>query len=221
MKGEGRSRVPAAIDTVADLIHQLGDIPPERILWNPIPGTATEEHALRLIEVSNNRRVELIDGVLVEKPMGFNEGFLAGWLITALNIFVLPRKLGLVGSPDSLVRLRKGQLRMPDVSYYPWASLPGNTARAKVGVAPAIAVEILSESNTRREIEARMKDYFAAGTKLLWVVDPRNETIRVHTSLKRFKVLTTADTLDGGRVLPGLTINIAELFASIDPPTQS
>src|SRR5688572_8610047 len=64
-------------DTLAELLHQLGDIPLERILWQPFPGTATEKDVERLAEAANKRLCELVDGVLVEKPMGNQESNLA------------------------------------------------------------------------------------------------------------------------------------------------
>lgn len=57
---------PPAFDTVADLLHQLGDIPPERVLWDPIPGTATEADVIRHVDGEPKRLVELIDGTLVQ-----------------------------------------------------------------------------------------------------------------------------------------------------------
>ncbi len=216
--------MPAAlepIDTVADLIRRLGDIPPERILWNPIPGTATEADALRLNDGEPKRLVELIDGILVEKAVGLRESFLASWLIVQLGGYVNPRKLGLVGAPDALIRILPAQLRLPDVSYFPWKTLPKGEAHASIGkIAPALACEIISDSNTPREIQRKLKEFFSAGTKLFWVIDPKTETIEVYTKPTKPKTLTTADTLDGGRVLPGFSLSIADLFGYLDFPSE-
>lgn len=212
--------VPHVI-TLADVIDGLGGIPLDRILWTPLPGTATIDDAVRLIDGDDKRLVELFDGILVEKPMGLQESFLAGWLVTCLNQFVVPRRLGLVGSPDSLLRLLGQQGRLPDVSFFPWASLPAGGSRARVGtVAPALAVEVLSPSNTRGEMDRKRREYFAAGTLLVWMVDPRTETVAVFTDPTTSTTLTTADTLDGGSVLPGFALPVAELFAYLDPPAQ-
>src|SRR3954467_1964776 len=73
---------------VADLLHQLGDIAPERVLMDPPPGCATEADVLRHIEGVPKRLVELVDGALVEKPMGYKESWLATWLIEILSAFV-------------------------------------------------------------------------------------------------------------------------------------
>src|SRR4051812_2533333 len=88
---------PAALDveTVADMIEQLGGIPPSRIRMRPLPGTATEQDVID-INAHEGRLFELIDGVLVEKAMGFRESLLAVVIAARLNEFVLPRNLGLV-----------------------------------------------------------------------------------------------------------------------------
>ena len=66
----------SSIDTLAELVERLGGVPLERIRFRPYPGTATEEDVIR-IEAQENRLCELIEGVLVEKPMGFRESLLA------------------------------------------------------------------------------------------------------------------------------------------------
>lgn len=206
-------------ETMGDLLYSLGSISPHRILLHPSPGAASEEDALAHLEGEFRRRVELIDGTLVEKPMGVREAFLAGWLLTLLNNFVVPRRLGVVGGPDTIIRLLGRQLRLPDVSYFPWATLPAGATHARVGlVSPALAVEVLSDSNTRAEMERKRREYFASGTRLVWIVDPRTETVAVYTDPTTHTTLATTDTLDGGAVLPGFTVPVAELFSYLDPP---
>src|SRR5439155_26900782 len=60
------------VDTAADMLERLGNIPLNRILMHPAPGTATEEDAIALLEAVNKRRVGLVDGVVVEKAMSNN-----------------------------------------------------------------------------------------------------------------------------------------------------
>ena len=67
----------AAIETLADLLEQLGGIAPDRVRFRPALGTATEKDVLALRNGPERRLCELVDGVLVEKAMGFRESFLA------------------------------------------------------------------------------------------------------------------------------------------------
>jgi Uma2 family endonuclease len=209
----------ATADTIADLLYALGGISPHRILLRPPPGTATEEDALALLEGERRRRVELIDNILVEKEMGVREAFLGTWIATLLNMFIAPRRLGLVGGADTIIRLIGRQLRLPDVSYFLWTQLPAGFMDARISeVSPVLAVEVLSDSNTRAEMEQKRREYFASGTQLVWIVDPRTETVAVYTDPTAHTTLTTADTLTGGAVLPGFSVPVAELFSYLDPP---
>jgi hypothetical protein len=67
-------------DTLDDLLESLGGISPRRVLLKPTPGTATVRDVIRHIDADKKRLVELIDGTLVEKPMGFAESMVAATL---------------------------------------------------------------------------------------------------------------------------------------------
>jgi len=75
-------------------------------------------------------------------------------------------------------------------------------------------VEVLSPTNTRAEIDRKLGELFGVGCKLAWVIDPKTRTAKVYTSAKRFKELDKGGTLDGGRVLPGFKLPLADLFAA-------
>src|SRR5437868_4908364 len=90
---------PARRRTMADLLHDLGDIPPERVRLWPLPGTATEADILER-ERAEGSLFELVDGVLVEKAMGYRESILAGYILRLLHEFIQPRNLGFVSGAD-------------------------------------------------------------------------------------------------------------------------
>jgi Uma2 family endonuclease len=123
---------------------------------------------------------------------------------------------GVVLGADGHLRLGEGQLRAPDVSYIPWSEFPNGELpdEAYWPVAPALAVEVLSPTNTTAEIDRKLSELFAAGCKLAWVINPPTKTAKVYTSAKKFKELAETDTLDGGKVLPGFRIKLSDLFAS-------
>jgi Uma2 family endonuclease len=82
-----------------------------------------------------------------------------------------------------------------------------------------LAVEVLSPSNTRREMEIKLEEYAKAGVKLVWYVDPERKEVDVYPkgNPKRKKTLGVRDTLDGGNVLPGFAVPVAKLFESRAP----
>lgn len=149
---------PRRFDNGAEWLRAFGDVPLERIIFDPWPGTATEADLLLFVE-RDKRLCELIDGTLVEKPVGYWEGVIAGYLITALNMFVLPRRLGAVSGADSTMRVVSGRVRLPDVGFTTAARLP-KTREAIPSLAPELAVEVLSESNTKAEIDQKLQEYF-------------------------------------------------------------
>lgn len=207
-----------ADDSLADLVQRLGGIPLDRIRLRPPPGTATEADVIAAMEAPRKRLCELIDGVLVEKAMGYTESVLATYLIVQLDAFVRPRNLGLVTAPDGTVRLWAGRVRMPDVAFTSWDRMPGRRRPPEPvpGLAPDLAVEILSRSNTPGEMRLKRQDYFAAGVRLVWEIDPQPRTADVYTDVDVVAHLTEADTLDGAEVLPGFVLPLRELFAELD-----
>jgi Uma2 family endonuclease len=209
---------PAPIEDLAELLERLGGIAPNRVRYRPPPGTATEADVVAAMEAPRKRLCELIDGVLVEKPLGFTESLLAAALIEILRAFVRPRHLGLVTAPDGSVRLGTGRVRIPDVAFTSWDRIPGRRRPTEPvpSLAPDLAVEVLSRSNTPQEMRLKRQDYFAAGVRLVWEVDPVARTVSVYTAVEGPTVLSAADTLDGGEVLPGFALPLAALFAELD-----
>jgi Uma2 family endonuclease len=203
--------------TVADLLEQLGGISPARVLLHPLPGTATEKDIFE-VEDREDRLCELVDGVLVEKAMGFRESLLAVALSGFLRGFVVPRNLGLVTGPDGTVRLAAGLVRIPDVAFTSWDRLPNRRVPSKPvpHLAPDLAVEVISESNTEGEMVRKRREYFSAGVRLVWLIDPKARTVAVYTAPEQFAVLEETDTLDGAPVLPGFTLPLPELFGELD-----
>lgn len=206
------------IDTLADLLDRLGNVPLNRIRFRPYPGTATEADVLKALAAPRKRLCELVEGVLVEKAVGFRESGLAGFLIGLLNAFVIPRNLGVVTGADGTVRLTVGLLRIPDVAFTSWDRLPNRRwpAAPVPALAPNLAAEVLSAGNTKAEMLRKRQDYFAAGVQLVWIIDPKKRTVAVYADVDACTVLTDADMLDGGTVLPGFQLPLRDLFAELD-----
>ena len=109
------------------------------------------------------------------------------------------------------MRLWAGMVRIPDVSFVRWDRLPEQYGPIPP-IAPDLAIEVLSESNTPKEMDRKLKEYFAAGTQLVWYFDPKARTVTVYTSPDQYTVMDDSQTLDGGDVLPGLEVPLRELF---------
>jgi Uma2 family endonuclease len=201
---------------LADLIAHLGDISPQRIRLRPAPGLARERH-VTAIRKREKRLYELFEGVLVEKVMGYAESFLAMELGRLLGNFIAEHDLGILTGADGAVRLMRGLVRIPDVSFASWNRLPDRRIPQKAlpDLTPDLAVEILSEGNTPGEMDRKMRDYFFAGVRLVWYVDPLRRIVSVYTSPDQCEELSEQQTLDGGNVLPGFSLPLAQLFARL------
>ena len=206
-------------ETLADLVKQLGGISLERIRLHPAPGHATERDLLRLLSREDGL-FELVDGVLVEKAVGWLKAFLAARLIQFLANFADQHELGIVLGADALVRLRPRRVRIPDVAFYSWRHFPNREIPrdAISDLPPDLAIEVLSESNTPEEIARKLREYFLGGVRLAWIVDPSRCTVEVFTSPDQSVVVTEEQALDGGEVLPGFTLPLRDLFARVKRP---
>jgi Uma2 family endonuclease len=198
----------------AELQEFLGGIPAERIRLEPLPGQATEQDIFTIHD-KEGPICELIDGILVEKPMATFEALVAGILLTFINNYLAEHNIGIALPGDGLLRLFPGRIRAPDVSFISWKRMPDHELpdEAIASLAPDLAVEVLSESNTEAEMRQKVQEYFQAGGKLVWLVDPETRTVRVYTSPRRSVLLTEDDTLDGRKVLPGFSLSIRKWFA--------
>ena len=207
----------ATVETLADLLDQLGGIPPRRVRARPFPGSAIEQDVLDVYG-QEGRLCELVDGMLVEKGMGFRESFLAMALSAILWGFVRQHNLGLVTGADGMVRLASGLVRIPDVAFVSWDRLPGRRVPVEPvpGLAPDLVVEVLSESNTEGEMARKRREYFNAGVRIVWLIDPEGRTVEVFVSEDQSTVFDEGQTLDGGNVLPSFTLPLGELFAELD-----
>lgn len=205
--------IEAAELTVADLTEKFGPIPAYRIRNEPRPGQATEQDVIEL-SLREDRLYELVDGVLIEKMMGFYESYLALRLGKLLSIFVDDNDLGIVAGADGTVRLSPGLVRIPDVAFVSWERLPQREVPRDpiANLAPDLAIEVLSKGNTKREMSRKLDDYFAAGVRIVWYVDPKTESVEYYTSPTSSTLVKAPESLDGGEVLPGFRLPLDQLF---------
>lgn len=203
--------------SLADLQRHLGGVSLQRIKLYPPPGMATIEDALTL----HDREAvicELVDGILVEKIMASYESVLAGILIQLLNNFVDEHPLGIVMGEAGAMQILPRRMRIPDVSFVSWKKFPGRKLpRDRVfAVAPDLAVEVLSEGNTDEEMDEKLDEYFRAGVRLVWYIDPETRTANVYESTDQVETQSEDGTLSGKDVLPGFELPLRTLFEKVE-----
>lgn len=213
--------------TFADVLRRLGDVPAERVRTYPRPGTATANDLLDPA-ITRDRLCELVDGIIVEKAMGWREGGLGLWIGTLINVYLMENNVGYAAGADGMVRFKLDLIRLPDVSFVRWDKVADpteieNPAGAFLEVAPDFVVEVLSPSNTKKEMAIKLGEYAKAGVELVWYVDPDRAEVDVYPKARAKAMVThrIGDTLGGGAVLPGFALPVAKLFEKRSPPGRS
>ncbi len=209
----GTGRAPHLL-TLADYQQQLFEIPAERLIAFPSPGTA------EVADCADTKETlgvicELYDGLLVGKAMGFLEGQLAMILGALISNYLEKYPLGIVNGPDAALRLSPNQVRAPDVCFVEFARLPTTDLGEESipSIVPNLVVEILSKSNRRGEMQRKLNDYFQAGVQLVWYIDPQKQSATLYTAVDSHETIGPEGFLRGGSVLPGFEIKLADLFA--------
>lgn len=181
----------------------------------------TDESSVEVLSIEEFERLpddgwrrELVRGrVVKEPPAGFRHGGIAGTIVGILHAFVSGKGLGRVVTAETGFVLfdEPPTVRAPDIAFVARGRLtfdPDGFAP----IAPDLAVEIVSPSNTMPEIHSQVVDYLDAGTQLVWVVEPRSRSVTVYRSLKEVRLLTGDDEIDAGTVLPGLRLKVSRIF---------
>ena len=160
-------------------------------------------------------RYELLRGRLLrEPPAGAEHSWLGVTLAARLRDFVHVRELGFVFGADCGFRITTDPdtVRAPDVAFVMADRLPTGPPRGYVPFAPDLAVEIVSPTDRMSDVTRKVVDYLDAGTRLVWIIDAVNRTAAVHPGRSDVIMLRDSDTLDGGDVLPGFRLPLAELL---------
>jgi Uma2 family endonuclease len=161
-------------------------------------------------------RAELVRGeVQVTPPPGDRHGTTVLVLVERLAPFVRQHGLGRlwIEAGFELIALPR-TVREPDIAFVRAGRvLP--VSDGFVRGAPDLAVEVRSPSDTEARMREKLDDYSASGVSLVWLVDPRKRTARVISRGFPDRELSVADVLEGGELLPGFSLPLAELFEAV------
>lgn len=167
-------------------------------------------------EIDEDGRFDLIDGEVIRlspsKPL---HGNVASRIVQQLGNYADALALGSVFTAEAgfLVAHNPDSVLCPDAAFVRHARLPDKSLWTSFfPFAPDIAVEVLSPSERRRQIERKVALYLAAGAAMVWLVDPSKHSITVHQLDKPPSTLREGDTLDGGEALPGFILPLTDLF---------
>ncbi|HYF51689.1 MAG TPA: Uma2 family endonuclease [Planctomycetota bacterium] len=162
----------------------------------------------------DGRKREFISGEIVVSPAGgFLHGDVAVAIASLLYAHVRARKLGYVFDGQTGFWMMSGNLLSPDVSFVAQSRFSGDERPTGfLHGAPDLAVEILSPSQSQKELDEKCRELLANGSRLVWIVSPLERSVRVLSREAAEQIRGERDTIDGGAVLPEFSVPVSDFF---------
>lgn len=172
--------------------------------------------AEQLIRMPNLGRCELIKGAIIEmNAAGAEHGVIIMRLGARLDRHVEDERLGIVlGAETGFIIARDPDtVRAPDVAFVSKDRCPADGVPKEFWPgAPDLAAEVISPTDTAREVREKAEMWIAVGAKLVWVVDPASRSVTVYRPDSELIVLAEHEVIDGDDVVPGFQCDVAEIF---------
>ena len=174
-------------------------------------GSATIEDLLRMPR--DGRLYELVDGEIIVSPAGMRHGEVVVKILAVVATFLDKNPIGKAYSPDTGIALPDGNLRCPDVSVVLNQKLPGGESPEGFGeLVPDFVVEVLSPSDSLKEVGRKIGEFLECGVPLVWLADPKRKTVTAYRSLSETRQYTTEDTITAEPILPGFSCSVSKFF---------
>jgi len=173
-----------------------------------------------LLLLPDSVNYELVNGNLVERQMGSESSAIAMAIGIILGMYVRAKKLGHLFMADCSYECfadDKLKVRKPDVSFIKMGRLADEQVpEGHLRIPPDLPVEVLSPGDTAYEVETKVQEYLDAGVRLVWVVNPRTRTLRIHrpkeSQLRPIDELSEKDRVSGEDVVVGFECAVADFF---------
>jgi Uma2 family endonuclease len=172
----------------------------------------TADYLLRTPDLG---RCELIRGELIRMtPAGYEHGWIIDKIHIPLSTFVSRAGLGHVvgGETGFHIAHDPDTVRAPDVAFVAADRLPSPLPKGFFPGPPDLAMEVISPDDRDSQVQAKVRNWLDAGCRVVWLVDPRRQTVHVYQSGSEAQVLRLSDTLCGEPLLPGFSLAVAEIF---------
>lgn len=161
----------------------------------------------------DGRKYELVDGEIVVSPSSYLHGEIAFKIARIIATFLDDHPIGKIYGDNVGVIFPTGNLRSPDAFFIRTEKLPGGKSPDTFGeFVPDLAVEVLSPGNRSRYVANKIGEFLECGVPIVWVVDPRTQTVTVYRSLTDTQQFRATDTISAEPVLPGFTCLVSRFF---------
>ena len=159
---------------------------------------------------------ELVAGRIVRMtPTNPTHGRIEANVAAALKRFVSTRNLGVVmaGEVGVFTGRNPDTVRAPDVLYLSHAQdARRSRPQGFLDVPPELIVEILSPTDRPDQVRRKLREYFAAGVRRVWVIDPAARTVQIHRERGDPRSLAAGAVVSGEDVLPGFELTVDDVF---------
>ena len=161
----------------------------------------------------DGQKYELVDGEVVVSPASFGHGEIALKIAHIIATFLDDHPIGKVYGDNVGVIFPNGNLRSPDAFFVRTEKLPNGKSPATFGeIIPDLAVEVLSPGDRPRQVADKIGEFLEFGVPLVWVVDPKRQTVAAYRSLSEIQQFTAQDTISAEPILPGFTCLVSRFF---------
>ncbi|HJZ90384.1 MAG TPA: Uma2 family endonuclease [Gemmataceae bacterium] len=177
--------------------------------------TADEFYDLVHRPENAGRWFELVRGEVIELPPPTRiHGVVTENISFHLGLYIRQRRKGYVTTNDAGTILERDPdtVRGPDVAYFTDAQAFRDLHPKYGEHPPLLAVEVLSPDDRVNRVLGKVDDYLNNGVRMVWLVDPEDQTVRIFRPSQPPQTLTANQDLDGGDVLLGFRCPIRELF---------
>ncbi len=164
---------------------------------------------------NDDKRFELIEGEIVEITSNSYSSILAGFFLTFINLYNLQNNLGWVTGADGGYQVGTERY-LPDVGFISKARQPTRPRVTYIPLAPDLAVEVVSPTDSERQLTIKIFNYVAAGTTV-WVAYPDEQTVVIFAPNQPPIRLDRTGVIDGGAILPGFALTLTEIFRDHSP----
>jgi len=168
-----------------------------------------------LAEMGDIGPSELLEGEIIPtSPIGDEHGGIEVKISVLLYTFVSAHKLGKVRSGEVGIYIQRNPdtIRAADVLYISNERYAQKTSPSYLDAAPELIVEIMSPNDRWSKVVEKLRDYFAIGVNLVWLVDPKSRSVYAYRALTDVREFAASDDLTADDVLPGFSVKVSELF---------
>jgi len=177
-----------------------------------------------LLDLPDGISYELVGGELLERKMGMETSLVGGRLLSRLGRFCDEHAIGWAFNAENGYQCfphEPGLVRRPDVSFVRYGRFPGDVVpQGWAKIPPDLVVEVVSPNETVYELEDKLADYQKVGVPLIWVINPKSRTVRIHRGDGTVSYLREDQELSGEDIIPGFHCPVREIFPPREPSPE-